>query len=248
MIVIPMAGASHRFSAAGYAKPKYMLEAAGTSLFAHSLSSFSRYFQTEPFLLICRDVMGTTDFIKSEAEKLAIRNFQIITLESVTRGQAETVAAGLIAAKTELQTNITIFNIDTIRTGFEFPSGPEFTGMDGYLEVFEADGENWSFVRTDHPTSKLVIETNEKKRISNLCCTGLYHFKHAADFMSAFNIETQKGIPGIGEYYVAPLYNRLIASGKKIVCNPIARQNVILSGTPHEYELFRQSLINHQAR
>jgi NDP-sugar pyrophosphorylase family protein len=246
MIVIPMAGASRRFSEAGYTKPKYMLKAAGRSLLTHSLSSFSNYFQTEPFLLICRDVMGTADFIKSEVEKLTIRNFQIITLESETRGQAETVAAGLIAAQTDLQTRITIFNIDTIRPGFEFPSGPEFTGMDGYLEVFEADGENWSFVRTDHPTSKLVIQTTEKKRISNHCCTGLYHFNHATDFMSAFKLEIQRGMSDIGEYYVAPLYNWLIASGKKIVCNPVARPNVILSGTPHEYELFCESLINRQ--
>jgi hypothetical protein len=32
----------------------------------------------------------------------------------------------------------------------------------------------------------LVIETAEKNPISDLCCTGLYFFKHHEDFLEAF--------------------------------------------------------------
>lgn len=34
-----------------------------------------------------------------------------------------------------------------------------------------------------------VAETAEKRPISNLCCTGLYHFRSAARYLAAFDAE-----------------------------------------------------------
>ena len=66
MIVIPMAGASRRFTEAGYDLPKYMLEAHGKSLFRHSVESFSDYFASEPFLFIARKIGPTAEFLEAE--------------------------------------------------------------------------------------------------------------------------------------------------------------------------------------
>jgi len=237
MIVIPMAGLSSRFFKAGYTKPKYMLEAHGESLFAHAIKSFSEYFQKEEFLFIIRDVLGTVDFIKQEIAALGIKDAQIFILDKETRGQAESVYLGL-QSLSSTEESITIFNIDTFRPEFRYPE--KIAEWDGYLEVFAGEGANWSFAKPLHSETTQVIETAEKRPISNLCSTGLYYFKSIALFNAAYDdylakpeAEWEKG-----ELYIAPLYNYLIQEEKNIHYHLIERNEVIFCGVPDEYLAF----------
>jgi len=236
MIIIPMAGLSSRFFKAGYSKPKYMLKAHGKTLFDHSIESFKTYFETERFLFIVRDVFNTAEFVKKSANALGIKNFDVVVLNEETRGQAETVALGL--NEISYQGSITIFNIDTFRPNFKHPNLDKY--MCGYLEVFQGEGKNWSFVKPFCENSTKVIKTTEKNPISDLCCTGLYYFSSVADYLVAYNdylskpeCEWEKG-----ELYVAPLYNYLINKNKVIHYNLIDINEVIFCGTPAEYDAF----------
>jgi hypothetical protein len=237
MIVIPMAGLSSRFFREGYTLPKYMLEARGKTLFDHSVESFSEYFSSEHFVFIIRDVYNTKQFVAARANELGIKKYDIVVLEGETRGQAETVALGIRDFENS-KASLTIFNIDTFRPHFTFPDLSRLE--DGYLEVFRGSGENWSFVRPIEEDSTKIDLTTEKKPISDLCCTGLYHFKCIADYMNAFNYFV--ALPSEqwdkGELYVAPLYNHLINIGKEIHYNLIPREDVIFCGTPDEYNSF----------
>ena len=233
MIVIPMAGLSSRFFNAGYTQPKYMLEAHNESLFDHAVNSFAALFETELFVFIIRDVYQTRQFVETRINALGIKQFHITVLNQETRGQAETVALGL--TKINYQGPITIFNIDTFRPHFNYP---DLTMLgDGYLEVFEGNGENWSFAKPEKIGSTQVIETAEKRAISNLCCTGLYYFADINDFYYAYNNYISQPISEWekGELYVAPLYNVLISKGKKIHYHQIDRKQVIFCGVPQEY-------------
>ncbi|MDF4350783.1 capsular biosynthesis protein, partial [Vibrio parahaemolyticus] len=141
MIIIPMAGMSSRFFNAGYDKPKYMLEARGVTLFEHSILSFKKYFSSERFLFIVKDIAGTKKFVNSKCIELGIKKYDICVLEKNTRGQAETVALGLAYLQKISSLNeesITIFNIDTFRWGFSYPQLS--ASCDGYLEVFKGQG------------------------------------------------------------------------------------------------------------
>ncbi|WP_409048997.1 glycosyltransferase family 2 protein (plasmid) [Proteus mirabilis] len=238
MIVIPMAGMSSRFFKAGYTQPKYMLEAHGETLFEHSVNSFKAYFASEPFLFIVKDAFDTPKFVKDKAHDMGIKEFYISILKDDTRGQAETVTLGLeLLEKTGVSYDgpITIFNIDTFRPGFKFPS--ICNGCDGYLEVFNGSGENWSFAKPEHSKSTKVIETAEKRAISELCSTGLYHFNNKQDYLSAYydylnkpESEWEKG-----ELYIAPIYNILIKNGLSIHYHLIDESEVIFCGVPEEY-------------
>ena len=233
MIIIPMAGLSRRFSEAGYDKPKFMLKLKGLSLFTHSLLSFKDYFKEENFLFIARNISGFHDFISNEVRKLGIDNFEIILLDHETTGQAETVFEGIKKSKILPRESITIFNIDTFRPNFKYPS--EINCI-GYLEVFVGSGQNWSYVKLDPNQTNKVIETTEKNPISDLCCTGLYFFKHYEDFLEAFIYHRNNSILVNGELYVAPLYNFLINKGKFITYDLIEEDEVIFCGIPSEYE------------
>jgi hypothetical protein len=235
MIVIPMAGLSRRFTAAGYSVPKYMLPLSGRSVFAHAVGSFSLLFGTTPFLFIGRPVMDTEAFIRREAETLGIADYRIAMLQAETAGQAETVERGLDAIDADAAAPITIFNIDTFRHGFTYPTAPWFEGSDGYLEVFRGEGANWSYVgpvpESDEP---LAARTTEKEPISDLCCNGLYHFARGSDYRMA--LAAERRAPTLPELYVAPLYNHLIAQGRRIHFDIVPPEAITFCGVPAEYE------------
>ena len=153
-----------------------------------------------------------------------------------TSGQAETVAQGLERMELSPDAPITIFNIDTFRPDFTHPCESWVAASDGYLEVFEGTGANWSYVRPwlGPDGEPRVAETAEKRVISHLCCTGLYHFARLDDFNEAMRRE--RAAPAAGERYVAPLYNHLIDLGRRIHFRRIARHQVEFCGVPAEYE------------
>lgn len=238
MIVIPMAGLSSRFTAAGYDRPKYMLPVAGRSLFDHSVLSFQAEFEHTPFLFAFREVAGTAAFVAERVAALGIRTAILVALDAPTRGQAETVALGLRRACVDPSTPATIFNIDTIRPGFQLAEATGGPDSAGSLEVFEGEGDNWSFVRPDPAEPGRALETAEKKPISRLCCTGLYHFSAAGEFLEAFDAAlTDSSLRGPkDEVYVAPLYNRLIGRGRRVDYALIRSEEVVFCGVPAEYE------------
>jgi hypothetical protein len=241
VIVIPMAGLSRRFAEAGYALPKYMLEARGRTLFAHAVGGFAAYFDRLPFLFVARDVAGTPDFVARECASLGVREARTVVLDAPTAGQSETVALGLQRAGVAPGEPVTVFNIDTFRPGFRFPDGFDPGAVDGYLEVFRGSGANWSYVRPAAAGSDRVAETTEKVPISDLCCTGLYHFREAGAFLDAHArfAAGEAAAMGLRELYVAPLYNLLIRDGRDIRFHEIGAEEVIFCGVPAEYDAFR---------
>lgn len=242
LIVIPMAGLSRRFSDAGYVVPKYMLEAGGRSLFRHAVQSFEALFGQARFIFVHREVQGTGDFIDRECAVMGLKRFARLSLDFPTRGQAETVAIGLRQAGVDESEPILIFNIDTIRPGYRPPAVAAV--VDGYLEVFRGEGSGWSFVDPADGPGQRVAMTTEKRRISELCSTGLYYFRRCGYFFRAFDEELTSGPSDANEFYVAPLYNRLIKRGLDIRYEIIDPSEVVFSGVPAEYEAFRARIEN----
>lgn len=232
MIVIPMAGLSSRFFKAGYNLPKYQLLLGKETLFSSSVKSFKRYFQEEHFLFIIRDVYDTQKFVKDEIKKLGIQSYSIHILNQETEGQAETVYLGLKSFD-KLNESLYIFNIDSIRYDYCKPSCVEWAS--GYLEVFQGEGNHWSFIQPDENQYGMVIRTTEKERISDYCSDGLYFFKSIDLFNQYFEIMKEKNIRVNGELYIAPMYNLMIERNLKIAYDLIELNQIDFSGTPDEY-------------
>lgn len=226
-----MAGLSSRFTDAGYVLPKYMLYAVDQSLFSIAVSSFKNYFQSCRFIFVCRDLFDTKRFVELECGKLGIGRFRVALLNAPTRGQAETVFMGIEQANVEEDEPVLIFNIDTFRPGYTFPK--LINSWDGYLETFKGHGSNWSYAKTLSPDSTQVVETAEKREISDNCSTGIYYFKSASLFRTAYQKCLADGVNH--ELYVAPLYNNLIRDGHDIHIHVIPRREVIFCGIPQEY-------------
>jgi hypothetical protein len=247
MIVIPMAGRSSRFFKVGFSQPKYMLALGprhgGATVFRLCIDSFKAYFTSETFVFVHLDEPGVRAFLDHElaAAGIAAQSCRFVALPGATSGQAETVALGLEQAGMPGDDPLIIFNIDTIRPGYRKPAFLADPDVTGYLEVVRAAGDHWSFALAD--ASGRVVEVAEKRRISDLCSTGLYHFRRAQDFMSAFRATLSMAASDLsgGERYVAPLYNSLIRDGADIRFDLITMDQVQFSGTPDEYHTLLRS-------
>ncbi len=241
MIVIPMAGRSSRFFKAGFTLPKYMLPLGprhgGVTVFRACIDSFKAYYGEETFVFVHLDDPGVRAFLDQELEAAGVpaASCRFVALRETTSGQAETVALGVEGAGMPDDEPLIIFNIDTIRPGYRKPDYLADPAVDGYLEVVHAEGDHWSFALAD--MSGRVREVAEKRRISDLCSTGLYHFRRAGDFMAAYKATLTTAAAELqgGERYVAPLYNSLIRDGAEIRYDLILPEEVLFSGTPDEY-------------
>ncbi len=235
MFVFPMMGQSSRFTRAGYTMPKYQLPLAGTTVFTTVLAGFRHYFDNDLFLFAIPASASIRDNVTKQCRELGIRHTRIVELPAPTAGQADTVYQALTVRSAE-NDELIIFNIDTLRPGFR--KSALVTGAHGYLEVFEGEGEHWSFIEPgpDHA----VRRTTEKQRISHWCSNGLYQFASTQHFRQAFEAARIRGLKTKGEYYVAPLYNHLIETGLQVIYQPVPAENVLFCGTPNEYETLRR--------
>lgn len=239
-IIFAMAGESSRFANAGYKCPKYMLSLNDKSVFYYAVSGFRRYFGVHKFVFVYRDINGTKDFIATQCKTLNLFNYQAVQLPHPTQGQAQSVYESLCRLGVENNESILIFNIDTFRADFALPSAFDLDKIDGYLEVFRAEGAQWSFVLPKDENVCSVAQTAEKDRISPLCSSGLYYFRKSGDFKMIFESMLKHRTKSKGEYYIAPMYNALIKQGKDIRYYEISPNQLTFCGTPSEYEQLKQ--------
>lgn len=236
-----MAGLSSRFTKAGYDKPKYMLNVDTNTVFYHSVIGFKKLFKSVKVLFIYRDIQDTKAFIASECKKMGLVEYKAIELDKPTDGQAKTVYLGLKKSKIESNDSMIVFNIDTFRPNFYLPEELDFKKIDGYLEVFEAKGEHWSFVLPENDNSNKVMKTAEKNRISALCSSGLYYFKNISEFNRTFEKMIALNDRVKNEFFIAPMYNYLIKDKKDIRYSKIDLNDIVFCGTPDEFLKCKES-------
>ena len=158
-------------------------------------------------------------------------DIEIVISETDTEG---TVCTCLLAE--EFLNNDSPLVITTLDVYFEpiFSMDLINPSVDGTILVFKSDNPNYSYSKIND--EGFVIETAEKKVISDLSSIGLYYFKSSKDFLDYSKKMVNENIKTNNEFYVCPLYNLLINDGKKINTLLFDKCNSI--GTPNEINEF----------
>ena len=232
LLIIPMAGRGSRYTNVGYTTPKPLIEINGKPMLYHAFQSVKDVPFTKVIFIALKEHEETYGVNKIIKEQIVF-DFELVLLDDVTEGQLCTVLEAahffqpnqslLIAASDSfIESNIA----DDIAT----------TNADGLISVINLPGEQWSFAKTDEQGH--VTEVAEKTRISDHASTGIYYFKDALQFKHHAealikNKETTKG-----EYYIMPLYNKLIAEGANIRLSHA--QSMWDMGTPEAKQKFEQ--------
>lgn len=235
-IVITMAGRGSRFFDAGYTVPKYEIMAHGRSLFEWSMLSLKNFISDESrVIFVCLAENHSSDYVRRHAQRLGIKNVEIVELDEITDGQATT--AFVSQHRWDPKGSLLIYNIDTfVKPGALQPAHirPE---SDGWIPCFQADGNHWSFVKISE--EEWAERVAEKSRISDYASIGLYWFLRSNDFLTAYDayFADSKNLVK-GERYIAPLYSYLIDNGKKISIADLSISSVHVLGTPSELQIF----------
>lgn len=244
-IVVPMAGHGSRFAKAGYELPKPLIPIHGYAMIWLIINNL-RPRQHHRFIFICLqehvDRFQVDRLLKGWAP-----GCEIVPVDQVTDGAACTV----LLAK-ELINNgddLMIANSDQwvdidINT---YLKAMDTLGADGLIMTMWADDPKWSFVRLN--AEGRVVEVVEKQVISNEATVGIYNFRRGVDFVAAAEAMIKKGLRVNGEFYVAPVYNELIAQGRLVGYFNIGKvgKGMYGLGIPSDLELFLNSPVSLRA-
>ena len=236
--IIPMAGKGQRFVDAGFENPKPLITAFGKKLFEWSIDSLPLELCSTLICIVLKEHCEQFDLDKAITEKYGHGPYhlKLLILDSVTRGQAETVA--LSEHLWEMDKDLVIFNADTAFESENLAYDLIHNAGDGLLACFESDENRFSYARIDE--DGIVVETAEKVAISTFTLNGLYHFKSPLDFISTYNYHVSNNLMVNGEYYVAPMYNYLIFKGKKFRLHTLYKNYIL--GTPQELQDFNPNI------
>lgn len=231
-----MAGLGSRFTSAGYANPKPLIEIHGIPMIRWVIRNITPDVKHR-FIFIAQ----AEHVLKYNlAEKLASWSSGsiIIPVDGVTSGAAATV----LKAKQYInnESPLVIANSDQwIDANFEdflwFISQEE---IDGSIMTMEADDPKWSFVEMSG--SGHVVRVVEKEVISNHATVGIYGFSRGSDFIKFAEQMISENFTVNGEHYVAPVYNWMVRSNKKILTHLIGREKngMFGLGIPDDLKIF----------
>jgi dTDP-glucose pyrophosphorylase len=244
-IVIPMAGAGSRFATAGYTDPKPLIPVHGTPMIKVVIDNLRPSIEAR-FVFICQREHVRRYALREKLQHWA-PGCEIVELDGLTEGAACTVlaAAHLIDSDQPLMIANSDQYVDADIDAYLDQMTAQ--GLDGLIMTMKADDPKWSFVGLD--AQGLVTHVVEKQVISDEATVGLYNFKHGRDFVSAARGMIRADARVNGEFYVAPVYNGLIAAGARIGIHCIGHAGAGMHGLgiPADLQAFLQLPLSHAA-
>jgi HAD superfamily hydrolase (TIGR01509 family) len=238
-IVIPMAGNGSRFVQAGYKDPKPFIPVFGSPMISWVVRNLGI---DATYTFIIRKEFEQTYDAAVYLKKL-VPGCNVVSVDQTTEGAACTVL--LARQYIDNADPIIIINSDqhiefegcdnAFRLAFDFLYDPAQRTFDGTISTF--DGERhpkWSYAKIDESGS--VCEVREKDPFSPHATTGLYMWRHGSDFVKYAEQMIAKNIRVNNEFYVVPVFNEAIASGKTFSICPCKRMWGI--GVPEDLDHF----------
>lgn len=233
-IVVPMAGRGSRFLDAGYKLPKPLIPIHGKPMIQLVISNIRPQI-SHKFIFLC---------LKEHIERFNVDRklkewapgCEIAEVDKTTEGAACTV----LLAKNHINNNtpLMIANSDQ---WVDIDINDYLAAMknaDGMIMTMKADNPKWSYVKLDG--KKNVTGVFEKEVVSDEATVGIYNYRHGRDFVEGAESMIKKNIRVNNEFYVAPVYNELIAKGRKIAIYNIGKvlDGMYGLGTPEDLNKF----------
>jgi len=245
-VLIPMAGHGSRFSAAGYATPKPLIDVSGKPMVVQatdSLPNGSRYV----FVALKEHLEGSQI---ADALRQSYPGCSIVALDHVTEGQACTCALGVTDAEPPLDLEKPLIigacdngmlyerdefkkliedeNVDAVAFSFrDHPASKRNPQMYGWLEAGENDQIKGVSVKV--PISK----TPEKDH----AIVGSFYFRKAQFLLDGLKRLQEKNRRVNNEFYVDSLIGELAEMG--LDCRVFEVDYYVCWGTPDDLKVFQ---------
>jgi dTDP-glucose pyrophosphorylase len=244
-IVLPIAGRGSRFVAAGYDLPKPLIPVHGVPMIELVVQNV-RPSVPHRFIFLALEEHLQHLGLRTTLERSA-PGCRIVPVGQVTDGAACTVLLArdlidsddpLMLANSDQWVNV---SIDDYLASMDEPHA------DGLIMTMEARDPKWSFVGLD--AAGWVTQVVEKQVISDEATVGIYNFRRGGDFVWGADQMIAKNLRVNGEFYVAPVYNELLARGARIAIHNVGRDGAGMHGlgTPADLDSFLTSPMSRRA-
>ena len=233
-LIIPLAGKGSRFTKAGIYTPKYKLNAGTKKILEWVLSTISVDEYDQAIFLVNKQ--HQLDFAVDHYIRSIVPNADICILDTFTQGSLSTVleAESLIRDKS---LPVVIHTSDVWFSDSFSINELDFTSYDGFTITFKSNNSGCSFCKVQDGYVELI---KEKQRISNLANVGVYAFSSFELLQKYANCMIKDNELTKNEFYIAPIFNRLIDSGLKVSHKSVDIVHVM--GTPDELDFFKSHL------
>ena len=254
-IVIPMAGKGSRFADVAhlnpeYSKPKPFITIKGRPMITWAVDSLKKFnINAKDLIFICRKDQEDKFQISKSLKDLFGEEINIVFIDQITRGAAETV----LKAKEYINTDedIIVSDSDHYFDGsflYEKVMSKDLD-VEGVIPVFTPPDKDpkWSFSLVEEGDVITAVGEKDKALADKgaLANIGGYYFTHGNVFVKeveeAIAENDLTGDEGKKEFYVAPIYQRLINKGMKIIAAKTPK--VWGLGTPKDVESFERNFI-----
>jgi NDP-sugar pyrophosphorylase family protein len=234
-----MAGRGSRFVNCGYSVPKPLISIHGVPMIKVVVDNLAPK-QEHRFVFIAQKEHIDKYNLLSKLRSYA-KNVEIIGINGITEGQVCTT----LLAKKFFDDDEPLMNANSDQyIDFdinEYLDAIQFRNLDGMIMTMKSQNPKWSYARTDK--SGIVVETAEKKVISQDATVGIFNFKRGSDFVRSAEQMIKDNIRVNNEFYTCPCYNYLVREGKKIGIYPVGEEydGMYGLGLPSDLDFF----INH---
>ena len=230
-LLLPVAGKAERFKKAGIDTPKPLIKVKGKTIIEWALSSIA---DLDAYKIVFVVHKQDCDNWGLHAELRRLFGSHITIVEQTT----EPIGALDSCMKAEEEcpgsNSLTIFTPDAMfKPAFDVENLCYFD--DGLLSLYPSQKPSCSYAKI---VGQSVMWVAEKQVISPYATTGLYHFRDSDTFFRLAGEMLESGDTTNGEFYIAPIYNRMIKEGMQVAYEMVERVDVL--GTPEECQEFEK--------
>jgi len=214
-VVVMLAGGNRGFSKDGQTYHKLLTEINGMTMIEIALRGLKSLMTPENNFICLIDKADNDRYYLSDVIKLIYPHAKVVLIEGETAGAATT---SLLAVDyIEESHPLVLLNGDqyieqSVNEIIDFFVDRK---SDAGVPIFNSLHPRWSYVKTD--VNGYVIESAEKKPISEKATVGLYYYRKASDYIECAKKMILKGASVNDKFYVCPVFNEMILKQKKIL-------------------------------
>jgi UDP-N-acetylglucosamine diphosphorylase / glucose-1-phosphate thymidylyltransferase / UDP-N-acetylgalactosamine diphosphorylase / glucosamine-1-phosphate N-acetyltransferase / galactosamine-1-phosphate N-acetyltransferase len=248
-VIIPMAGLGSRFKKVvhlnpEYKQPKPFINVLGKPMISWAIDSLAPFNLTPKDLIF---IVQKKHHLNSKLKSLFGKDINIISISNLTRGAAETALVGALTVDPE--EDIIVSDSDHYFDGLSFFKSIDSKDKDtaGIIPVDTPIDDEIKHSYTLAPNKKHAIQVAEKDPLlaaqgaySNI---GAYYFSKAKIFTKEVQHMIKNnltyGPKGKQEFYVAPIYQRLLDKNLKV--QVAVTKKAWRLGTPADLDYFHKT-------
>lgn len=229
-ILILMAGASSDFQEKGFLYPKYLIELQGKPIIQRILESVKNLGNNPTCIIKKQD---QEKHFLGDTLKILSPECNVIQVEGETKGAVCTALFAIDNINNDDE--LVILNGDQLVKHDITIAVEDFRKrkLDGGIVTMKAINPRYSTISLDE--EGYVIQTSEKRPISDIASTGCCYYKNGSDFVKSAYSVIEKDANVQGNYYISSTFNEMILEQKKIGIYQIPKKDYISFSTYQMY-------------